>query len=207
MDTRSTNHVHGVNRPLYRSLKVIARLSFAPFFHTTVQGIEHLPKTSAFLLLPKHQRWEDIPLLGLICHQPLYYIAKKELFANGFMAWLMRSLGGIPLDRQRPLRSRASLMQAIQLLKAGEGIVLFPEGTYYPGTMGAGHQGMLRFIMRRLAIPWLPVGIRYHREGLRNQVTIRFGPPQRYDNGQPAATVLRQVMQAIAVLSNLESTS
>ena len=204
MASRPSNQAKGIRRPLYGPLKIVARLTFAPFFHTNVYGIERLPRSSSFLLLPKHQRWEDIPLLGLCCDQPLYYIAKQELFANRVNDWFMRSLGGIPLDRQRPLRSRTSLVQAIHLLKAGEGIVLFPEGTYYPATMGSGHQGMLRFIMRRLAIPWLPVGIRYQRRGRRTHVTIRFGHPHRYDRTQTAAIVLRQVMNSIAALSDLK---
>ena len=75
----------------------------APFFRLDVLGLDHLPRDSAFILLCKHQRWEDIPLLGLASPRPLYFIAKYELFKSRLGSRFFGSLGGIPLNRQRPL--------------------------------------------------------------------------------------------------------
>ncbi len=48
---------------VFRITRIMVKLLLFPFFRIETGGIEHLPKQSAFILLPKHQRWEDIPLL------------------------------------------------------------------------------------------------------------------------------------------------
>ena len=70
------------NHSVFWITRIMAKLLLSPFFQIETGGIEHLPKKSAFILLPKHQRWEDIPLLGVVTPRPLYYIAKYELFMN-----------------------------------------------------------------------------------------------------------------------------
>jgi hypothetical protein len=80
---------------VYRLTRIIARLLLAPFFRVVVSGLENLPAESAFILLPKHQRWEDIPLLTLATPRRLYYVAKHELFKNPLGSWYVTSLGGI----------------------------------------------------------------------------------------------------------------
>ena len=181
--------------------RVVVGFCLFPFYRLLIQGGEHLPQDKAFILLPKHQRWEDIPLLGLATPGPLYYVAKHELFLNPVSKWLISSLGGIPLNRQRPIESRRSLKRMMAVLRNGEGVVIFPEGTYYDGHMGPGRTGLIRMVSSRLVLPFIPVGIRYAEKGLRVQVHIRFGKPIYSDTSAPAAAFVDHVMQKIAVLS------
>lgn len=174
-----------------------------PFFRMEVVGLEHLPCDSAFVLLSKHQRWEDIPLLGLAAPRPLYFIAKYELFKSVFSTWFFRSLGGIPLNRQRPLESRRSLHATIELLKKGEGFVIFPEGTYYRNKMGPGQIGMVRFVLERLKLPFIPVGIHYTSGRGRTRVRIRFGKALHAEPALPANLFVSRMMKQIATLSEL----
>jgi len=179
------------------------RILLSPFFRLKTDGTENLPKDSAFTLLPKHQRWEDIPLLALAAPRPLYYVAKQELFTNPLANWYLRSVGGIPLNRKRPLESRRSIKALIELLKKGEGIVVFPEGTYYKSRMGPGRTGMVRLILSRLKVPFIPVGINYSREGARTLVSIRFGRTVYGDSSAPAGEFLDHVMKEIKQLSGM----
>ena len=150
---------------LLRTTKLCARACLFPFFRVVVRGEDTLPKDTGFVLLPKHQRWEDIPLLGLACPRPLYYVAKHELFENPLSGWFLRSVGGLPLNRTRPLQSRRSLKAVVHHLSGGEGVVVFPEGTYRRGHMGQGHLGMIRLVISRVNLPVIPVGLRYVPEG------------------------------------------
>ena len=193
----------GRKDPLFRIVKAAAHVLMPPLFHVEASGVENLPKGSAFILLPKHQRWEDIPLLGLVTPRPLYYIAKSELFDNPLNNWILKSLGGIPLNRQRPLVSRRYLQTAIGLLQEGEGIVVFPEGTYHRGSMGPGQVGMVRLILSRLSPPFIPVGIRYSRGGWRTFVRISFGKPVQADPEISPGRFLHGMMEEIAALSGL----
>lgn len=176
-----------------------------PFFYIKISGLESLPKHSAFVLLPKHQRWEDIPLLAIATPRPLYYIAKYELFENTLSEWFLKSLGGIPLNRQRLFESRRYLAVTVALLQEGEGVVVFPEGTYYPNKMGSGQAGMVRLILSRLSLPFIPVGIRYSLEGWRTRVRINFGKAFYADPSVSSDKFLELMMEEIARLSELRN--
>ena len=85
-----------------RITKYVAKVGLSPFFRLKVSGVENLPRNSAFVLLPKHQRWEDIPLTAIATPRPLYYVAKYELFINPLKGWYLTALGGIPLNIDSP---------------------------------------------------------------------------------------------------------
>lgn len=176
-----------------------------PFFRIETAGLENLPRDRAFILLCKHQRWEDIPLLGVAAPRPLYYIAKYELFKNALSNRFFSALGGIPLNRQRPLESRRFLQATIDLLEKGEGVVIFPEGTYYPNKMGPGQVGLVKFVLSRLKLPFIPVGIHYAARPRRKRihVHIKFGHAFQADSNLPADTFVHHMMKEIATLSGL----
>lgn len=198
-----TQRPSGRNECFLQVFKFLARLLLLPFFRLEANGIQNLPRDSAFILLVKHQRWEDIPLLGLATPRPLYYIAKYELFQNALSNWFCSALGGIPLNRQRPLASRHFLQTAIAILKAGEGIVIFPEGTYYRDKMGPGQIGMVKFVLSRLELPFIPVGINYSSSGRRTRVRVTFGKAYPAGPALAADTLVNRMMTEIAELSGL----
>jgi 1-acyl-sn-glycerol-3-phosphate acyltransferase len=157
--------------------KCAAKVFFWPIFRLKTSGRENIPRKSAFVLLPKHQRWEDIPLLSLAASRPVHYIARYDLFENPLSNWFLRSLGGIPLNRQRPIESRRSIQAVIECLNSGEGIAVFPEGTYYRNKMG-------------------PKRVRTH-------VRIKFGEAIYGNSADSARWFLSKVMDEIKVLSGL----
>lgn len=185
-----------------RVARPLGRACLGPFFRVDARGREHLPDSSAFVLLVKHQRWEDIPLLGLSVTKPLYYVAKAELFGLAPARWVLSSLGGIPLNRSRPLESRHSLRRIIEHLHGGEGLVIFPEGTYYRDRMGSPRAGLVRMVLSKTSPPFVPVGIRY-RKGLRTEVDIRFGRPVTPESTRAVGPFLDRMMGEIARLSGL----
>ena len=186
-----------------KATKTTSRILLSPFFRLETEGTGNLPQKSAFILLPKHQRWMDIPLLSLVTPRPLYYVAKYDLFKNPLSNWFIRSLGGIPLNRQRPLESRQSLKVMIEFLKKGEGIVVFPEGTYYRNKIGSAHAGIVRFILSRFSIPFIPVGMNYSGKRIRTLVRINFGKAIYSDPSAFAGPFLDNMMKEIAGLSGL----
>ncbi len=193
----------GRNEGFFKLIKILVRVLLWPFFRIEVGGLKNLPRDRAFILLSKHQRWEDIPLLSLATPRPLYYIAKYELFKNALSYRFFGALGGIPLNRQRPLESRRFLQATIQLLEKGEGMVIFPEGTYYRNKMGPGQTGMVRFVLSRLKLAFIPVGINYANNRWRTRVRINFGKAFHTDPTLSADTFVNRMMKEIAALSGL----
>jgi len=185
----------------YVAAKLALKTLLFPFFKLEVSGARNLPRDCAFILLPKHQRWEDIPFTGFAVPRQLYFVAKHELFKYGFSDRLLKALGGIPLNRTKPIESRRSLLVAIRMLEKGEGLVVYPEGTYFRKKMGSGHTGMLRFILARLSMPLIPVGIRYSLSGWRIHVRVAIGRVTYQHPFEPAEQLLTRLMAEVAALS------
>jgi 1-acyl-sn-glycerol-3-phosphate acyltransferase len=189
------------NNRLVWFTKHFSKLFLSPFFRIKTEGLHNVSKQSSFILTPKHQRWEDIPLLSISTPRSLYYIAKNELFLNPFSGWLLSSLGGLPLNRSRPLESRESFKIMMDHLKEGEGLVIFPEGTYFKDRVGPGRSGMVKMIRTRLKIPFIPVGINYTKEGRRTLVRIHFGKALYDEPSDTTKNFLDRIMKEIKRLS------
>jgi 1-acyl-sn-glycerol-3-phosphate acyltransferase len=192
-----------INLCVYRLTRLAAKFWFALFFELKLECLEHLLIAGPFVLLPKHQRWEDIPLLSLASPYPLYYVAKHELFMNPLSKWFISALGGIPLNRQMPTESRVSIKNIFSVLEMGEKLVVFPEGTYYKGITGPGHSAMIRMIRSRMNIPFIPVGVNYSHGKRRKVVRIRFGQAMSVESSDDVETFMAEAMRKIAELSNL----
>ncbi len=188
---------------IFRVTRAVARLLLYPLFRIQVTGLENIPERGAFILLPKHQRWEDIPLLGVVFQRPLYYVAKYELFERPVPKWFLSSVGGVALNRERPLESRQSLKMILRLLEEEAGVVIFPEGTYYKGRMGPGQKGLLRMIIHRMDVPLIPAGIRYRKRRWRTLVAISIGRPIYGSPSMSLNGVMDIVITGIARLSGL----
>jgi 1-acyl-sn-glycerol-3-phosphate acyltransferase len=202
---RPKHRVGPLSNGVHVGLRVAVRLLFAPFNAFNVEGAGHIPQDGGFLLLPKHQRWVDIPYLGMACSRPLCYVAKVELFKSRLGNRFFRALGGIPLDRRRPIATRHSLRAIRNALLAGHGVVLFPEGTYVPGRMGDGRSGLLRYLIKNTPVPLVPVGIAYTVVDARRTVTLRFGKAQLPDREGRVEGLLNEILERIADLSGLDA--
>ncbi len=183
--------------------KSMGKLLLPLLFKMEVSGLENIPQDRGVVIAAKHQRWEDIPLLAAALPIDTYYVAKAELFINPALRWLMNALGGVSLNRKRPIESRDSLRLIGRILCERVGLVVFPEGTYFRGRMGQGREGVLRFLSSRCDVPFLPVGIEYGGEILRTSVSIRIG--RAIEDVRQLATniLLERIMIDIARLSGL----
>jgi 1-acyl-sn-glycerol-3-phosphate acyltransferase len=202
------------SQAVYGFSKLLFKTYFLLRYRLRIQGQENLPVSGPVILLPKHQHWTDIPLVGLAAlPRPCHYIAKRELFEIPVVRQLMTRLGGIPLDRQHPIKSRDSFRYVDYLLECGEVVVLFPEGTYFPDSMGAGKyrlieklvalQEQLREKYSRQFMPFVPVGINYGRAGGRPSVRVMIGQPLYCNCTSLAAEFTKTIMKSIALLSGI----
>lgn len=100
----------------------IAALAFR--FRAT--GREHVPTAGPVLLVSNHQSHLDPVLIGVACPRQMRFLARHSLFFWP-LGWLIHSLGAVPIDRERG--GLGGIKATLQLLKAGEAVLVFPEGT------------------------------------------------------------------------------
>lgn len=95
---------------------------------TSIEGMEKLPESGA-LLCPNHSSNWDPVLLGLRLpvNYRLHVMAKEELFRNPLLAWAIRKLGAFPVSRGG--NDINTVRTAMQVLKNGDNLLVFPEGT------------------------------------------------------------------------------
>ena len=189
--------------------KKIAQLVFSFFYRIETEREGVLPDHGPVIILPKHQYWTDIPIVSLAFKPLLYFVAKRELFEYPLIRNYLSLLGGIPVDRKQSIRTLDSFKTLLSLLRAGEKIVIFPEGTYFRNGVGSGKSRLLQMILRfqselKHQIPFIPVGIRYgERKRWRKQVEIRIGHPLFAEKESDAISLSHRAMEEIGRLCRL----
>ncbi len=93
-----------------------------------VSGLERLHGSAAAVFAVNHISALDIPMVYVHLPFPFRILAKKELFRYPFMGWHLRRSGQIPIDRESARASMRSLNLAVQALRSGMPLVVFPEG-------------------------------------------------------------------------------
>jgi len=197
------------NSFVYSGTKTFARIVFPIFYQIETERKTRLPDQGPVIILPKHQYWTDIPIISLAFEPLLYFVAKQELFKYPLIRNYLSFLGGLPVDRKQSIRSLDSFKALVSLLKAGEKIVIFPEGTYFRNEVGSGKSRLLQMILRFQAelgvpIPFVPVGIRYgERSRWRRRVEVCIGSPLFAEGESDAIPLTHQAMEEISRLCRL----
>jgi 1-acyl-sn-glycerol-3-phosphate acyltransferase len=204
------------NPLVYGFIKTIAAIIFRLCYRLRVQGVENIPHHGPAIILPKHQYWTDSPIVSLTLRPQLNYVAKTELFRIPPIKTFLSLLGLIPVDRERTTKTTDSFRYILQLLRGKEYVVIFPEGTYYPGEVGKGKSRLIQMILRRRGhrganddntkedhIPFVPLGIHYGSKGLRKMVTVKIGRPIFAEGEDEAPRLTNKIMESIARLSDL----
>ncbi len=200
------------NSVIYSVTRRVVRAIFSILYRIELEREADLPAGRPAVILPKHQYWTDIPLVSLSFAFPLLFVAKKELFRFPGIRAYLSLLGGIPLDRDRSIRTFNAVKYLLSSLRANEKVVIFPEGTYVRGLVGPGKSRLIRMILGiqselKNEIPFIPVGIRYgERGGWRRLVEIRIGAPLFAGGEAEAVPLTRRVMEEIGRLSQLPKT-
>lgn len=114
-------------RLFYNALRVVARVLFAAFFRIRCTGRENWPSEGAVLACANHQSYLDPMLVGLTCDRRLNSLARSSLFRSPVFAWLIRLLDAIPIEREG--MGIGGLKETLRRLRAGEIVLVFPEGT------------------------------------------------------------------------------
>ncbi len=100
-------------------------------FNVKIVGAENEPPVGSYLICANHISEADPVIIGAsIMHNPKY-MAKKELMSIPLLKHLITALGAYPIDRKG--NDVGAIKKTIEMLKNGESIIMFPQGTRYRG--------------------------------------------------------------------------
>ncbi len=170
---------------LYAILHILSKPIFGIFFRLTSYGIENIPEKGGAIIAPNHQSFLDIPIVGSAMPRKMCTLGKKEFIESRKGAWFYRRMGGIPIDRGST--DLKDLRFAINALKQGNLLLLFPEGTRsINGRVGYIRKGAI-FLSYKSLVPVVPVGIAGTEKALPKNarfpkpvhIVVTFGKPIR----------------------------
>jgi 1-acyl-sn-glycerol-3-phosphate acyltransferase len=165
-----------LSRPLVHGLtRLLFRIRFV--------GTEHVPGAGPVMLVPNHVSYMDPVLLAIPIHRPLRYMTLEPFFRVPGLGALIRGCGAFPVREED--NDGQAVRTAIRILRAGEVLVIFPEGgRSRDGRLLPFRAGAFRIALQTEA-PVVPVTItgafeawpaerRLPRPG---RVTITYHPP------------------------------
>ncbi len=160
-----------------------------------VEGLENVPRQGPLVVCANHFATLDPPMVpAFLPRADTWNMAKSEYFRKPLMRWIFTRYHAFPVVRHSA--DRAALRRAFDLLKAGEVLIIYPEGTRVESGELATPEPGAGFIAQKAGCPVLPVALTGTRECLpkgsrwprRVPVTLRFGEPfllpQRRPNGE-----------------------
>ena len=112
---------------IYWALWVFFRLLGRLLFRFRTDGEQFLPKNGGVIIAANHASYFDIPLLGCAIPRRVVFLGRANLFPNRLLSWTLQCLGWIPLKTNR--LDRQAFGVALEHLKSGTPVVIFPEGT------------------------------------------------------------------------------
>ncbi|MFZ5697505.1 MAG: lysophospholipid acyltransferase family protein [Pseudomonadota bacterium] len=123
-----------------------------------VEGDANVPDTPCVVLSKHQSAWETLFLQARF--QPASTVAKRELLKIPFFGWGMALMEPIAIDRaQRAGALKEVIRQGTQRLRAGNHVIIFPEGTrMLPGQQGEYSAGGAMLAVRA-QVPVLPVAL------------------------------------------------
>ncbi|HEY9493356.1 MAG TPA: lysophospholipid acyltransferase family protein [Intrasporangium sp.] len=198
----------------------VLKLLFRPW----VEGEENLPAEGAAILASNHLSFSDSIFLPLLVKRRVTFLAKSDYFTgSGLKGWLTKAffkgVGQLPVDRSGGKASTAALNSGLRVLRRGDLLGIYPEGTRSPdGRLYRGRTGMARMALESRA-PVIPVAMidtdKAQPPGKLAphimRIGVRIGKPldfSRYEGMEDDRFVLRsitdEVMYELMLLSEQE---
>ncbi len=199
--------VRPAHKPFQISAHLWARmLAFFSGVKVTVSGLENIPKDSAVILAANHQGAADILLVLAFLPVRFRFAIKKELFKVPIFGWYLKRAGYFSVDRKVVLSAYRTVETIVEIIKAGESVLIFPEGTRTKtGELGKFKRGSLLAALKSGA-PIIPIAIsgsfNIMRKGswLFNPCPVKFSvaPPIYVKSEADYNDKVEEVRQAIA---------
>jgi 1-acyl-sn-glycerol-3-phosphate acyltransferase len=186
-------------------------------FRPKVTGLENIPREGGAIVAANHVSFLDGMLLPLVVpHRRVMWLTKVKYIDKPLLHWFLIGAGVIPVATDDPRAIGSSVTAAVEAVRSGRLVGIFPEGTRSPdGRLHRGKTGVARVAFESGA-PVIPVGIigtdRAFPRGAKlprpRSVRIAFGPPITFSvpggkarSASLTRTATDEVMAAIRALS------
>jgi 1-acyl-sn-glycerol-3-phosphate acyltransferase len=196
---------------LYEILKPFVRAVMRILFRLRWTGVDNVPATGPVLIAANHLSLLDPPLIAGGLPRQVHFMAKAELFRIPLFSGLIRRLNAHPIAREGA--DTGALRSALSLLRGGQALLIFPEGTRgQQETLGRGKAGVGMLAALGEA-PVVPVYIQGTGRALPRgavcprpvRVTVAYGPPLRFPRARGRARYEEITSEIMAAIGRLKA--
>lgn len=168
---------------LYHGCRTAIRVFLGIPLRVRSWGQHNVPASGALIMIANHQSFFDPPLIGTYTSRVLHYMARDSLFTNPLFRALISRVNAFPVKRGQA--DVAAFKKSLRLMKEGEALLVFPEGTrsetgrvreMQPGAVALARKGKAAIILAAIegaAEVW-PRNARVPRPG---RIWIEYAPP------------------------------
>jgi len=195
--------------PIGRIIAWILLTLLGPFRR---RGQYRVPKSGGVLILSNHQADIDPVAVQLACPRNIYFMAKSELFEMKVLGKIIRWFKAFPVKRGEP--DRTSIKRAVQLLKGGEAVCVFPEGELSVTGELLPLKSGVALIVRMADVPVICCGINGTRNVLPygkllprpafKTIRVNWGEVKHFDKKEETETVMSWVENQLRELTSPE---
>ncbi|MDR1510008.1 MAG: 1-acyl-sn-glycerol-3-phosphate acyltransferase [Synergistaceae bacterium] len=144
-------------RVFYHFTKCLFRLFFTLYNRLETRGLDNIPKNTPVIVASNHASYADPPLIGCVFPGRLRYLAKESLFRVPLLGFFIRALGAVPVKREDSQRAGAVMKNLLYMLKNGDSVLLFPEGSRSPDGRIKPLEAGAAYLSVKAGVPVLPV--------------------------------------------------
>ena len=185
----------------YRLGRTGCKVFLTLFGPTKTYHKENVPEEGPVCLMPNHVSYLDPPAAGAFLKRKVYFMAKAELFKVPVLGPMIRSFGAFPVTRG--VADRRALARAMELMRAGEVVNIFPEGKRSEnGEIGEPNKGSFDLALKCGAaiVPTLILGTEKSLSTLNPKI---HKAPVKILYGKPLDTEKYKDLPKDEMLSNL----
>lgn len=209
---RQSAFVRFVGLPVGRLIAWLLLLVLGPFasWHR-----RRVPKKGGLLILSNHLADVDPLAVQVSCPRPVYFMAKSELFEMRILGSILRLYKAFSVKRGEP--DRTAIKHAVNLLKAGEAVCVFPEGQLSETGQLQELKPGVALIVRMAGVPVicvglsgtngiLPYGSVIPRPALR-VIKAKWGEPRTFTKADETETIMAWAEDQLRGLTGQEAHS
>jgi 1-acyl-sn-glycerol-3-phosphate acyltransferase len=168
---------------LYFIIRLTAIILFKVLFRLQAFGRQYIPKKGGFILASNHVSYLDPPVLAAACPRVVHFLALEALFKISLFGRFIRALNAFPL--RSASGSLRALRWAIEKLKNGRAVIIFPEGGRSPDARLAEPMRGVGLIAAKANVPIVPAFIAGSEKAMPMQtnriyprkIKVYFGKP------------------------------
>lgn len=161
---------------VYKIAKAVFTFYFFCFNRLIIKGREHEVPEGALIVFGNHYSNLDVFLMTVALKRQIRFMGKHTLFKIPVVGPLAKAFGAFPVDRTRA--DLTAMKTALRILKNGEVLGIFPEGTRIKGDKVSDPKGGIAMFAWKTKSPVLPIHVEYRRRfHFLNHIELTIGEP------------------------------